>query len=294
MSASVCQAITRRSGSSFAPALALLPRARAAAMAALYAFCREVDDVADNDALPPAERRRALAAWREDLRRAVRGEAPHRPVLRELQPHLTAYQLPPEHLEEILAGCEMDLDHTRYPDWPALDLYCHRVAAAVGLLSIRIFGCRHPQSVAYAAALGRAFQLTNILRDVREDAARGRIYLPQCELARHRVSEDEILSGRYSPRYRALAESVAARARESYARAAALLPVMPGADRRALIAAELMGAVYWRLLGRLAARGYDVFSGPRVRLSRATKLYLTARTWWRLRVGPFRPNYGVP
>ncbi len=291
MSAPVCQDITRKSASNLALAFVLLPPARRAAMAALYAFCREVDDVADDIAVPVEERRRALTTWREDLRRAVRGETPHLPVLHELQPHIATYQLPPEHFEEILAGCEMDLDHTRYPDWPELDLYCHRVAAAVGLLSIRIFGCRHPQCADYAEALGRAFQLTNILRDVREDAARGRIYLPQSELARHRVSEAEILESRYSPRYRALAESVAARARASYARATALVPAE---DRRALVAAELMGAVYWRLLCRLSARGFDVFSGPRVRLSRATKLYLTARTWWRLRVGSSRPNYGVP
>lgn len=291
MSDALCQSITRRSASNLALAFVLLPPARRRAMAALYAFCRQVDDVADDPAVPPAERRRALAAWRADLRRAVAGETPHLPVLRELQPHLVTYQLPSDLFDEVLAGCEMDLELTRYPDWPALDLYCHRVAAAVGLLSIRIFGCRHPHSADYAEALGRAFQLTNILRDVREDAARGRIYLPQTELARHGVTEAEILEGRYSTRFRALAESVAARARAYYARAAARLPAD---DRRALIAAELMGAVYWNLLRRLAARGFDVFTGPRAHLSRATKLYLTARTWWRLRVGPFRPNYGAP
>lgn len=290
MSDALCQVITRRSASNLALAFVLLPPARRRAMAALYAFCREVDDVADETTLAPAERRRALAAWREDLRRATTRQTPHLPVVRALQPHIAAYQLPLAWFEEVLAGCEMDLEQTRYPDWPELDLYCHRVAGAVGLLSLRIFGCRHPQSSDYAEALGRAFQLTNILRDVREDAARGRIYLPQTELARHQVSEAEILQGRYTPRFRALAESVAARARDTYARAAALLPV---ADRRALIAAELMGAVYWALLRRLEAQGFDVFAGPRVRLSRATKLFLTARTWWRLHVGPFRPNYGV-
>lgn len=291
MSDALCQSITRRSASNLALAFVLLPPTRRRAMAALYAFCRQVDDVADDPAVPPADRRRALAAWRADLRRAVAGETPRLPVLRELQAHLVTYQLPLDLFDEVLAGCEMDLEHTRYPDWPELDLYCHRVAAAVGLLSIRIFGCRHPHSADYAEALGRAFQLTNILRDVREDATRGRIYLPQTELARHGVTEAEILEGRYSPRFRALAESVAARAREYYARAAARLPAD---DRQALIAAELMGAVYWNLLRRLAAQGFDVFTGPRVRLSRVAKLYLTARTWWRLRVGPFRPNYGAP
>lgn len=291
MSDALCQSITRRSASNLALAFILLPPARRRAMAALYAFCRQVDDVADDPAVPPAERRRALAAWRADLRRAAAGETPRLPVLRELQVHLVTYQLPLDLFDEVLAGCEMDLELSRYPDWPELDLYCHRVAAAVGLLSIRIFGCRHPHSADYAEALGRAFQLTNILRDVREDAARGRIYLPQTELARHGVTEAEILEGRYSARFRALAESVAARARAYYARAAARLPAD---DRRALIAAELMGAVYWNLLRRLAAQGFDVFTGPRARLSRAAKLYLTARTWWRLRVGPFRPNYGAP
>lgn len=289
MSESVSQAITRHSASNLAFAFVLLPPARRAAMSALYAFCRAVDDVADEDPLPVTERRRGLATWREDLRRACAGGEPRFPVNRELQPVLRTYDLPFDLFDEILAGCEMDLELTRYPDWPQLELYCHRVASAVGLLSIRIFGCRHPQSADYAEALGRAFQLTNILRDVRDDAARGRIYLPETELARAGVSAEDILAGRYSDRFRALAESVAARARDYYRQAAAALPAE---DRRALIAAELMGAVYWRLLGRLAARGFDVFSGPRVRVSRALKLFLVCRTWWRLRIGPFAPNYG--
>ncbi len=289
MSESVSQAITRKSASNLALAFVLLPPARRAAMSALYAFCREVDDVTDEDAVSVAERRQGLAAWREDLRRACGGGEPRFPVNRELQPFIRTYDLPFDLFNEILAGCETDLDQTRYPDWPQLELYCHRVASAVGLLSIRIFGCRHPRSAAYAEALGRAFQLTNILRDVRDDAARGRIYLPETELARTGVSAEDILAGRYSDRFRALAESVAARARDYYRQAAAALPAE---DRRALIAAELMGAVYWRLLGRLAARGFDVFSGPRVRVSKAMKLFLVCRTWWRLRIGPFAPNYG--
>lgn len=290
MTAPVSQALTRRSASNLALAFVLLPAPRRAAMAALYAFCREVDDVADEDAVPVDARRRALDDWREDLHRASTGAPPRHAILRELQPHLETYRLPLDCFEDILAGCEMDLDHSRYPDWSELELYCHRVAGAVGLLSIRIFGCQHPGCAAYAEALGQAFQLTNILRDVREDAARGRIYLPQTELARHQVTEADILAGRYSPRYRALAAAVADRARQRYREAAA---ARPAADLRALIAAELMGAVYWGLLGRLAARDYDVFAGPRVRLSRLTKLALIARTWWRIRVrhSP-RPNYG--
>jgi len=289
VSESVSQAITRKSASNLALAFVLLPPARRAAMSALYAFCREVDDVTDEDAVAVAERRRGLAAWREDLRRACEGGEPRFPVNRELQPFIRTYGLPFDLFNEILAGCEMDLDRTRYPDWPQLELYCHRVASAVGLLSIRIFGCRHPRSAEYAEALGRAFQLTNILRDVHDDAARGRVYLPETELARFGVPAEDILAGRYSDRFRALAESVAARARDYYRQAAVALPAE---DRRALIAAELMGAVYWRLLDRLTARGFDVFTGPRARVSRATKLFLVCRTWWRLRIGPFVPNYG--
>ncbi len=290
MTVPISQAITRRSASNLALAFVLLPAPRRAAMAALYAFCREVDDVADDETVPLDERRRALDAWREDLHRAGAGAIPEHAVLRELQPHLATYHLPLTGFEDILAGCEMDLDHRRYPDWPALELYCHRVAGAVGLLSIRIFGCQHPACATYAEALGQAFQLTNILRDVREDAARGRIYLPQCELARHGVTEAEMLEDRYSERFRALAAAVADRARQRYREAAA---ARPAEDLRALIAAELMGAVYWNLLRRLAARGFNVFTGPRARLSRPAKLYLTARTWWRIRVRhSTRPNYG--
>ncbi len=290
MSAPVSHAITRRSASNLALAFVLLPRPRRAAMNALYAFCREVDDVADDTARPVPERRQALAAWREDIRLACAGDEPRLPVSRELRPFIHLHRLPFELFDEIVAGCEMDLELTRYPDWPQLELYCHRVASAVGLLSIRIFGCRHPHSAAYAEALGRAFQLTNILRDVREDAARGRIYLPQTELDRFGVPAEDLLAGRYSERFRALADAVAARARAYYREAAARLPAE---DRRALIAAELMGAVYWRLLEHLAAREFRVLDGPRARLSRATKLWLVCRTWWRLRVGPFVPNYGV-
>lgn len=271
-------------------AFVLLPRPQRSAMCALYAFCREVDDVADEDALPVEERRHRLAAWREDVRAACNGGQPRFPVNRELQPVIRQFNLPFAFLEEIIKGCEMDLDTQRFADWAELETYCYRVASAVGLLSIEIFGYRNPACREYAVALGKAFQLTNILRDIRNDAERGRIYLPRTELDRFAVSPEDILAGRYSDRYQNLASCVAARAREYYRQARENLP---SEDRPAMIAAELMGAVYWRLLGCLEARQFDVFHAQRVRVSKPAKAWLVFRTWWRLRVGPFVPNYGT-
>lgn len=271
-------------------AFVLLPRPRRSAMCALYAFCREVDDVADEDALPVEERRRRLTAWRDDVRAACNGGQPQFPVNRELQPVIRQFGLPFALLDEIIKGCEMDLDAQRFADWAELEVYCYRVASAVGLLSIEIFGYRNPACRDYAVALGKAFQLTNILRDIRNDAERGRIYLPRAELDRFAVPPEEILAGRYSDRYRKLAASVAARARDYYRQARESLPTE---DRPAMIAAELMGAVYWRLLGCLEARQFDVFHAQRVRVSKPAKAWLLFRTWWRLRVGPFTPGYGI-
>lgn len=289
MNASISHTITRKSASNLAFAFGLLPPAKRRAMSALYAFCREVDDVADDESRPADLRRQQLAGWRRDVRAACDGQSPSFPVNRELQPAIHRYRLPFALFDEIIRGCEMDLDTRGYADWPDLERYCHHVASAVGLLSIEIFGYSHPGCRDYAVALGQAFQLTNILRDVHEDAARGRIYLPQSEQERCHVTSDEILAGRYSSRFRALAEAGATRARAFYQRAAAALPAE---DRRAMIAAELMGTVYWQILLRIEARAFDVFGAPRVRLPLATKLRLVARTWWRLRVGPFAPSYG--
>jgi phytoene synthase len=283
--------ITRRSASNLALAFVLLPRAKRDAMAALYAFCRAVDDVADEEAVPVEERRARLQQWREDVRRACTGGTPQLPVNRELQPVIRQFGLPFELFDELLRGVETDLDVTRYENWAQLDLYCHRVASVVGLLSIEIFGYTDARCREYAEHLGRALQLTNILRDVGNDAARGRIYLPREELRRHGVCEADILQGRHTPAFHALAQSVAARARAHYAAARAALPA---ADRRAMIAAELMGAVYWRLLRKLEARGFDVLGPVPTRLTRLHKLALILRTWFRLVSGAVVPNYGTP
>lgn len=280
------QQITRKSASNLALAFVLLPKARREAMAALYAFCREVDDVADEDAVPETQRAAALASWRADVRRACEGTPPEMTVNRELQPVIQQFKLPFNLFDELIQGCEMDLHTRRYADFDALERYCYRVASVVGLLSIEIFGYQNAACRKYAVALGQALQLTNILRDVRTDAARGRIYLPQSELQRFGVTEAEILEGRYSDRYQRLAEAVAGRARECYRLARETLPPE---DRRSMIAAELMGAVYWQLLRKLEGRRFDVFGPQPIRLGKPRKLWLVFRTWCKLSLASWLP-----
>ena len=284
------QAITRQSASNLALAFVLLPKPKRDGMSALYAFCREVDDVADEDSVPVEKRRKGLAAWSADVRRACEGGTPEFEVNRELQPVIRDHCLRFELFDELIKGCEMDLDTKRYETHEQLELYCHRVASVVGLLSIEIFGYRNPACRDYAVHLGKALQLTNILRDVRTDAERGRIYLPLTELKRFQVTEEEILRHEYSERYAQLAASVAASARTFYRLAREQLPTE---DRRAMVAAELMGAVYWRLLRKLEARQFNVFGLEPTRLSKAQKLALIIRTWLRFASGAMTPNYGT-
>ena len=285
------QAITRKSASNLALAFVLLPKPSRDAMAALYAFCREVDDVADEDAAPTETRRARLAEWREDIRQACNGGAPRFPVNREFQPVIQQYRLRFELLDELIKGCEMDLDTLRYETYAELELYCHRVASVVGLLSIEIFGYKNPACHDYAVHLGKALQLTNILRDVRADAERGRIYLPMAELQRFQVTPEEILSHRYSDRYRALAASVAALAREFYQLARRTLPAE---DRRSMVAAELMGSVYWQLLLKLEAHQFNVFGAQRISLSKARKISLVLNSWLGHLAGAGHSPYGTP
>ncbi len=284
------RAITRKSASNLAPAFVLLPKARREGMAVLYAFCREIDDVADEESAPVATRRSQQAAWREDVRRACGGESAQFPVNRELQPVIRQYRLPFEYFDALLQGVEMDLDIKRYEDYGQLEAYCYRVASVVGLLSIEIFGYTQPACRDYAVYLGQALQLTNILRDVRTDAERGRIYLPRSEMERFQVTPEEVLRCEYSERFAELAGSVAGRARHFYGLARETLPA---ADRRSMVAAELMGAVYWRLLCKLERQRFAVF-GPRpTRLNKAQKLLLTMRAWSDSFSGRLVSHYGV-
>lgn len=283
------RAITRKSASNLALAFVLLPKPRRDAMSALYAFCRKVDDVADEDAAPVEARRRQLAEWRADIARACENGKPQFEVNRELQPVIQKFPLKFEFFDELIKGCEMDLETTRYENFEQLELYCYRVASAVGLLSIEIFGYRNPATRDYAVFLGKALQLTNILRDVKTDAGRGRIYLPQSELKRFQVTESEILEGRYSENFSALAGSIAARAKRFYARAQEALPAE---DRKSMVAAELMGMVYWRLLKKLERAKFDVFGARPVGLSKPQKLALILQSWLQFYLGGAARNYG--
>jgi 15-cis-phytoene synthase len=286
----VTQRITRKSASNLALAFVLLPRDRRHAMATLYAFCREVDDVADDESVDPRQRRQLLAEWREDVACACHGGEPRFAVNRELRDTILRFRLPFDHFDELIRGVEMDLEIKRYATYAQLDQYCHRVASVVGLLSIEIFGYRDLACRRYAIALGRALQLTNILRDVGSDAERQRIYLPLEELERFQVQPEEILARQDSERFRNLAASVAGCARNWYQTARESLPAQ---DRRSMIAAETMGAVYWRLLKQMEAGRFPVLKST-TRLSRSHKLYLVLRTWMRIVLRRSVPNYGSP
>lgn len=290
MNAPISEQITRKSASNLALAFILLPREKRQAMSALYAFCREVDDIADEETRPVDERRELLALWRRDIQAACLGGQPELQVNRELQPHIRSHRLPLSLFEALLDGVEMDLEPRLYPDLPAIEHYCYHVASVVGLLSIEIFGYTDPASRDYAVALGKALQFTNILRDVGGDAARGRVYLPESEMAAFGISPGDVLERRDSEGLRALARSFAGRAQEFYREARVRLPRR---DRQTMVAAELMGTVYWNLLRRLERLGYPVMAEPPVRLSRARKLALTAFAWLRVRSGlPFSPYGG--
>jgi 15-cis-phytoene synthase len=282
--------ITRKSASNLALAFILLPPEKRAAMSALYAFCRQVDDVADEESVPAARRREELAAWRDDVRIACSGGAPHFPVNRELQPCIARYRLPFDLFDELIQGVEMDLELDRYPDYPTLERYCYRVASVVGLLSIEIFGYSNPACRQYADALGKALQLTNILRDVGNDATRGRIYIPATELNRFRVPADDLLQRRWSERFHELARTVGAQARAHYARARAALPPE---DARHMVSAELMGTVYWQLLRKLERSRFQVLADRPLKLSKAHKLWLVFGALIRARLGIRFANYGV-
>jgi phytoene synthase len=280
--ASVGARITQASGSNFYYAFRILPPEKRRAIYALYAFCRVVDDCVDEEG---GERETGLARWLAEVHRCYAG-SPQTELGRELAETVHRFPIPRRSFEEIVAGCRMDLTTTRYATWDELRLYCERVASAVGLASIEIFGYEEPQTRQYATFLGLALQLTNILRDVGGDAARGRLYLPQEDLEHFGVAEGALLAAATAgaPRPAGLDELLrfeAERARSHYAAAAArLAPV----DRRSMLPAEIMGAVYRALLEEWAARGMPV-SGPRVSLGKPRKAWIVARTAWRVRRG---------
>jgi len=277
-----CAQITRRSRSSFYYAFILLPPERRRALHAVYAFCRFIDDIADDEAI--REPAMLLKRWREELDRVYAG-VPTRALSRALADSARRFTIPRDLFVEIIAGVEMDLSRKRYQTFEELRPYCYRVASALGLICIEIFGYRNPSAKLYAENLGLALQLTNIIRDVGEDAARGRIYLPLEDLARFNVSEDEILGGVYSPNFVSLMDFEAKRAQELYAKAqGALAPE----DRATLLTAEAMRLIYAALLERIIKSNYRVLD-RRQSLSAPHKLYLVGRAW---AVGRFGAVHG--
>jgi phytoene synthase len=276
-----CAQVTRRSRSSFYYAFILLPPERRRALHAVYAFCRFIDDIADDEAI--REPALLLKRWREELDRVYSG-APTRALSRALADSARRFKIPRELFEEIINGVEMDLSRKRYQSWEELRPYCYRVASALGLICIEIFGYSNPSAKLYAENLGLALQLTNIMRDVREDAERGRIYLPLEDLARFNVSENEILGGVYSPNFVRLMDFEARRARELYALAQSELAPE---DRATLLTAEAMRLIYAALLERIINSNYRVLD-RRHRLSAPHKLYLVGRAWAEGRISAIR------
>ena len=273
------RAITRASKSNLALAFIALPRERRDDITVFYAWCRVIDDIADDPGQSVAQRRAALDLWKQALERPAAGESALAGPVRAL---LAKYRLGTEHFLEIIAGVEMDLDAVSYATWDDLRLYCYRVASAVGLVSIEIFGYRDPGCKIYAVELGLALQLTNILRDVGQDFANGgRIYLPGEDLARFGCTAADLAAGRRNDAFLALMRHETERALAFYRSASAALP--PG-DRRSMVAAEIMRAVYRRLLDRMVRDGFHVFT-RRYSLSRLEKIALILTTTLRCKLG---------
>lgn len=268
-----CQQKAAHSGSSFYYSFLFLTKERRRAITALYAFCREVDDVVD-ECSDAGVARIKLAWWRKEISDIYHGQPQH-PVSRALAEVAGQFRLQEQHLQEIIDGMEMDLDRNRYPDFESLKLYCHRVAGVVGLLSAGIFGYQDPRTLQYASDLGMAFQLTNIIRDVGEDARRGRIYLPLDELQQYGVGAVDILQSRETADFRRLMEFQIERALGFYRQAFAQLPDI---DRKAQRAGIIMAAIYRTLLDEIRADGCRVLT-HRISLPPVRKLWIAWKTW---------------
>ncbi len=270
-----CQQKTAQSGSSFYYSFLFLPPQRRLAITALYAFCREVDDVVD-ECSDTMLARTKLVWWRKEIAQMLAGSPTH-PVTKALAPHLQAFNIQGEHLQAVIDGMEMDLDQTRYLDYPGLQRYCWHVASVVGIMSASIFGVTNPRTLAYAEKLGLAFQLTNIIRDVGEDARRGRIYLPVNELQAHGVPAADLLNARHSARFEALMQAQVKRAQACYDEAFALLPPE---DRRAQRPGLIMAAIYRTVLDEIERDGFHVLE-HKISLTPIRKLWLAWKTWVR-------------
>jgi len=268
-----CRQKAASSGSSFYYSFLFLPPERRRAITALYAFCREVDDVVD-EGVDPQVAAAKLSWWRAEVANLFAGRPQH-PVTRALQPHLESFAITAERLNQIIDGMEMDLRQTRYLDWRALERYCYHVASVVGLLAAGIFGYRDARTLEYAKNLGIAFQLTNIIRDVGEDARKNRVYLPVEDLQRFGVPAADILQAKETPAFRSLMEFQAERARGYYQSAMSALPLE---DRRAQRPGLIMAAIYRTLLDEIQREGFQVLT-RRTSLTPLREFWIAWRTW---------------
>jgi 15-cis-phytoene synthase len=277
--------LTRKSRSNFYYAFLTLPRRRRDALYAVYAFCRTVDDIADlgdERGVDRAAQRSQLEGWRRDVGLCYApGGRPEHPIAAGLARAVSEFTIPREALLAIIDGVEMDLDQVRYETAEDLYPYCYRVASAVGLCCIEIFGYTDPRAREYAVNLGTALQLTNIMRDVGADARAGRVYLPQEDLRKFGVTTDDLRAGRYTGEFVSLMRHQAARARQFYR---AAQEAFPAADARSLVAAEIMGRIYRALLDEIEARGFRVFE-ERITLPTSRKLAIALRCWAAARFG---------
>ncbi|MEO8154576.1 MAG: presqualene diphosphate synthase HpnD [Rhizobacter sp.] len=264
-----------QSGSSFYYAFLFLPPPRRAAITAFYAFCREVDDVVD-EVHDPSVAATKLAWWRKEVATGYSGQPTH-PAMKALMPHVANFDIRAEHLMGVIEGCQMDLEQSRYLDYPGLARYCHLVAGVVGEVASGIFGRTEPATVQYAHMLGLAMQLTNIIRDVGDDARRGRIYLPVSEMQQFDVKAQEILNRGYSDRFTQLMRFQAERAHRCYDEALALLPEV---DRRSQKPGLMMANIYRTLLREIEADNFQVLH-QRTSLTPLRKLWIALRTNWR-------------
>ena len=271
--------ITKKSGSNFYYSFLFLPKAQRHAIYTVYAFCRLVDDTVDSRS-SHGEATEELSTWRKEVEQCYHGRPTH-PLAQELQPVIRQFEIPQDYFQELLNGVEMDLIKNRYATFSELSEYCYRVASVIGLICIRIFGCDTQPVREHAIHQGMAFQLTNILRDLATDAARGRIYLPLDELTRFGYGEPELLGRTYNSAFVELMRFQVQRAKRYYEKAKVLIPPE---NRRALIASEIMGTIYEDLLGLIETREYRVFD-RRISLSTARKAYLAMKAYLQNRRG---------
>jgi phytoene synthase len=262
--------------SNFFYSFLLLPKRKREAMMHVYDFCRYTDDLVDEDNASVEEKQKRIHQWREEIEACYKRNATH-PVMLAVSDAIHQFKIPKEYLLILTNGVEMDLHQTRYETFEELSKYCYAVASVVGLISIQVFGYKHEETREYAIQLGYALQLTNILRDIKQDAANNRIYLPLEDLRRFGYDEQSLLSSYYDEKFTQLMKFETERARNYYLKAHALL--LPD-ERSSMIAAEIMDAIYFRLLNKIEHANYNVFA-ERIRISNSQKMLISLDCWLR-------------